>query len=179
AAGVAGTPTDGGGDPGDLSINSDGTYSYVLDLGDPGVASLTPGQSLTDNFAYTYLLGAMTVEASLVFKLQETSAGLELTDSVNSIAITGSVDGRGRADQFNFANDALIPGTIAGGDGGDTFTFHATAWASDIVDGGPNPADRPDVADFRQATGSPNITVNTEQFINIEEFLGANAVNTL
>jgi hypothetical protein len=176
---VAGTPTDVGGDHGDLSINSDGTYSYVLDLGDPGVTSLAPGQTLTDTFAYTYLLGTTTVDASLVFTVVQAADGLELTDNVNSIDITGSVDGGGGADQFNFANDALITGTIAGGDGGDTFTFHDTAWASNIVDGGPNPADQPDVADFRQATGSPNITVNTEQFINIEEFLGANAVNTL
>src|SRR5262249_49429116 len=90
-----------------------------------------------------------------------------------------NLTGGGGKDQFNLLDGASLTGNIAGGGGGDTFTFQGNARAGGIVDGGDGPPDQPDIADFRQATGSPDITVSADQFINIEVFLGAKAVKTL
>jgi VCBS repeat-containing protein len=37
---------------GSLTVNADGSYSYVVDASKPGVVALRPGQTLTDTFTY-------------------------------------------------------------------------------------------------------------------------------
>ena len=55
--GDSSTPVDAGvslaGDYGTLTLNSDGSYEYVLDNDDEGVQSLDDGETLTDTFTYS------------------------------------------------------------------------------------------------------------------------------
>src|SRR5262249_55467548 len=97
---------------------------------------------------------------------------------VNTINITGSVQGGTGPNAFNFANDALITGDLIGGPSGDTFTFHDTAWVTGLVDGGDNPPDARDVADFSQATGAPDLAISLAQFVNFETILGNDGAST-
>jgi acrosin len=166
-------------DDGNLFLNASGTFSFELISSADAVTSLALGASLTDTFAYTYMVGLQNFSDNLIITITKVADGFDLTDNVNSIDITGTVQGGSGPNQFNFASDALVTGHIIGGPGADTFTFDDTAWASGIVDGGPNPGHQPKIVDFTNATGSPNITVNTLQFINMTEFRGARATSIL
>src|SRR5262249_29181634 len=66
---------------------------------------------------------------------------------------------------------------LTGGSGADTFIFQGTARVPGLVDGGPNPPNAPDVADFSQATGP--VIISPSHYVNIEKFILNGSASTL
>ena len=160
---------------GRLTIGADGAYHYVRN----SRLSVPEGQTVTDTFAYTVRDGTSTSNEQLIFTIESTPQGLLMSDTVNSINITGTVIGGGGDDVFNFTNDALITAALDASEGGDTFHFADTAFASGAVNGGNNPQDTPDTMDFSAATGDVVITLGNLRFSNIEQIIGNGAGTTL
>jgi len=120
----------------------------------------------------TVVFSAVTAADQLNIKAQGGNNNFRISGNP-----TANLTGGDGPDQFTFTNGSVLTGSVNGGGGANTFTFMGTAKVTGIVDGGidrTNQPDQPDLADFRQAAGSPNITVNYSKFPNIEQFLGAN-----
>ena len=71
---------------GSLQLNSDGTYTYTLNNSLPAVQTLSPGQTLTDNFAYTMTDGTASANSTLTITIFGTDDGVEIRDLTPSLS---------------------------------------------------------------------------------------------
>jgi VCBS repeat-containing protein len=118
-------------DLGQLQMQSDGTYSYQVRLDADQVQGLAEGDSVTDSFAYTFLVNTQMHSGTLAVTITRTAAGLVLTDNVDNVNITGTVTGGGGDNTFKVLATALITATLAGGAGNNTLVI------SDLNNPGP------------------------------------------
>ncbi|WP_217897843.1 VCBS domain-containing protein, partial [Cobetia sp. QF-1] len=106
------------GDYGTLTLNSDGSYSYVLDTTNPAVQSLDDGESLADEFSYTI-----------------TDADGDTSSTTLTITVDGSTDGAPTI--TDISGDADNSVTEATGDTvTGSFTVAATAGIAAVTIGG-------------------------------------------
>ncbi|PTQ87907.1 beta strand repeat-containing protein, partial [Agitococcus lubricus] len=130
---------------GDLVLNSDGSYSYILNNNDIDTQSLVAGQSVIDSFTYTITdIHGLSSSAILTFNIQGSDdvtyitgtannddlLGTDTNDNIDSLAGNDTLNGGGGADTLlgGMGNDVIM-----GNEGDDNIDGGADA---DLMSGG-------------------------------------------
>lgn len=106
-----------GGQYGSLTLNANGTYSYVVNEGNAAVEALAIGESLTDRFNYTISDGSLTDIAVLSITVNGANdAPVASSDTGNATAATnGSGDVLGNDNDLDLGAGALSVTSIRTG----------------------------------------------------------------
>ena len=128
------------GDYGTLTLNANGTYTYVLDNGNEDVQLLADGQTLTDSFDYTATDGTANASSTLTITIFGTNDGPSVGRDSTRVSEEGlegaNADNVGNTDT---TNSETASGQIAVSDSdGDplTVTLEAPPASSDFSSGG-------------------------------------------